>query len=80
MAIRQLYRTACSQNRRQPRQRHHDQPRRVGKFHERRRHIHRRRPTDVANTTEIDVSGGNGNDTISLGNAALPAQPQRQRV
>src|SRR5262245_21978665 len=26
----------------------------------------------VANTTEIVVSGGNGDDTISLGNAALP--------
>ena len=26
-----------------------------------------------ANTTEIEVSGGNGNDTISLDNAALPA-------
>src|SRR5262249_58913197 len=27
------------------------------------------------NTTEIVVSGGNGDDTISLGNAALPPPP-----
>ena len=66
--------TACCSDRRQPRQHHHrPAATRLGNIliNGGAISIDGGQPT-VANTTEIEVFGGNGNDTISLDNGALP--------